>query len=205
MAVSPRKMGHVPRAQPALACPRWNCRSGWRPPNGCRTVGRIANRRSEDAVEGQERSAHPDRPGNTLRQVFAQLLAADRGGGGNADRRRTHADPHHERGPGAVSRRRAASSGSSASFVPHRGTDLSYGRVEDGGLRCLYHGWLFDRHGKCLDQPAEPREPEVLRPDQAPRLSGAGKGRRDLDLHGRRASRRSFRISSSSPVPNPTG
>ena len=39
---------------------------------------------------------------------------------------------------------------------PHRGTDLSYGRVEDGGLRCLYHGWLFDIHGKCLDQPAEP-------------------------------------------------
>jgi phenylpropionate dioxygenase-like ring-hydroxylating dioxygenase large terminal subunit len=41
-------------------------------------------------------------------------------------------------------------------FCPHRGTDLSYGRVEDGGLRCLYHGWLFDIHGKCLDQPAEP-------------------------------------------------
>jgi phthalate 4,5-dioxygenase oxygenase subunit len=41
---------------------------------------------------------------------------------------------------------------------PHRGTDLSYGRVEDGGLRCLYHGWLFDIHGKCLDQPAEPKD-----------------------------------------------
>ena len=40
---------------------------------------------------------------------------------------------------------------------PHRGTDLSYGRIEDGGLRCLYHGWLFDRDGKCLDQPAEPQ------------------------------------------------
>jgi phenylpropionate dioxygenase-like ring-hydroxylating dioxygenase large terminal subunit len=38
----------------------------------------------------------------------------------------------------------------------HRGTDLSYGRVEDGGLRCLYHGWLFDINGKCLDQPAQP-------------------------------------------------
>lgn len=41
---------------------------------------------------------------------------------------------------------------------PHRGTDLSYGRIEDGGLRCLYHGWLLDRHGKCLDQPAEPAD-----------------------------------------------
>jgi phenylpropionate dioxygenase-like ring-hydroxylating dioxygenase large terminal subunit len=40
-------------------------------------------------------------------------------------------------------------------FCAHRGTDLSYGRVEDGGLRCLYHGWLFDIHGNCIDQPAE--------------------------------------------------
>lgn len=38
----------------------------------------------------------------------------------------------------------------------HRGTDLSYGRVEDGGLRCLYHGWLYDIHGRILDQPGEP-------------------------------------------------
>ncbi len=38
----------------------------------------------------------------------------------------------------------------------HRGADLSYGRVEDGGLRCIYHGWLYDIHGHCLDQPAEP-------------------------------------------------
>jgi phthalate 4,5-dioxygenase oxygenase subunit len=39
---------------------------------------------------------------------------------------------------------------------PHRGADLSYGRVENGGLRCLYHGWLFDINGNCLDMPAEP-------------------------------------------------
>src|SRR5678809_775854 len=38
----------------------------------------------------------------------------------------------------------------------HRGADLSYGRIEDGGLRCLYHGWLFDRNGRCLEQPGEP-------------------------------------------------
>ncbi len=37
----------------------------------------------------------------------------------------------------------------------HRGADLSYGRVEDGGLRCIYHGWLFDVKGRCLDQPGE--------------------------------------------------
>ncbi len=39
---------------------------------------------------------------------------------------------------------------------PHRCADLSYGRVEDGGLRCIYHGWLFDIGGNCLEQPGEP-------------------------------------------------
>src|ERR1700761_5659403 len=39
---------------------------------------------------------------------------------------------------------------------PHRGMDLSYGRLEEGGLRCLYHGWLFNPNGQCLEQPNEP-------------------------------------------------
>ena len=39
---------------------------------------------------------------------------------------------------------------------PHRGTDLAYGRLEDGGLRCAFHGWLFDVTGRCLETPAEP-------------------------------------------------
>jgi phthalate 4,5-dioxygenase oxygenase subunit len=38
----------------------------------------------------------------------------------------------------------------------HRCADLSYGRIEAGGLRCVYHGWVFDVEGRCLDQPAEP-------------------------------------------------
>src|SRR6478609_11695028 len=38
----------------------------------------------------------------------------------------------------------------------HRGADLAYGRLEDGGLRCSFHGWLFDVNGKCLQTPAEP-------------------------------------------------
>jgi phthalate 4,5-dioxygenase len=38
----------------------------------------------------------------------------------------------------------------------HRGADLSYGRIEDGGLRCIYHGWLYDVDGRCLEQPGEP-------------------------------------------------
>lgn len=39
---------------------------------------------------------------------------------------------------------------------PHRGADLAYGRLENGGLRCLFHGWVFDVDGKCLETPAEP-------------------------------------------------
>ena len=39
---------------------------------------------------------------------------------------------------------------------PHRGADLAYGRLEDGGLRCAFHGWLFDVRGRCLETPAEP-------------------------------------------------
>jgi phthalate 4,5-dioxygenase len=39
---------------------------------------------------------------------------------------------------------------------PHRGVDLSFGRLEDGGLRCPFHGWLFDVDGACLETPAEP-------------------------------------------------
>ena len=38
----------------------------------------------------------------------------------------------------------------------HRGADLSYGRLEDGGIRCIYHGWLYDVNGRCLEQPGEP-------------------------------------------------
>src|SRR4051812_36921189 len=39
---------------------------------------------------------------------------------------------------------------------PHRGASLVYGRNEECGLRCLYHGWKFDVEGKCVDMPSEP-------------------------------------------------
>ncbi|MEA2641608.1 MAG: phthalate 4,5-dioxygenase [Chloroflexota bacterium] len=38
----------------------------------------------------------------------------------------------------------------------HRGTSLFYGRNEEGGLRCIYHGWKYDVHGHVLETPAEP-------------------------------------------------
>ncbi|MEK9659640.1 MAG: Rieske 2Fe-2S domain-containing protein [Chloroflexota bacterium] len=39
---------------------------------------------------------------------------------------------------------------------PHRHASLFWGRAEDGGLRCAYHGWLFDVSGACLDVPNAP-------------------------------------------------
>src|SRR6516225_6387868 len=38
---------------------------------------------------------------------------------------------------------------------PHRRADLSYGFVEECGIRCNYHGWRFDADGACLEQPFE--------------------------------------------------
>ena len=38
----------------------------------------------------------------------------------------------------------------------HRGTSLFFGKVEDEGVRCCYHGWLFSVEGHCLNQPCEP-------------------------------------------------
>src|SRR6266700_2606065 len=43
----------------------------------------------------------------------------------------------------------------------HRRADLSYGIREEQGLRCNYHGWLYDERGNCLQQPFE----EVARPE----------------------------------------
>ncbi len=38
----------------------------------------------------------------------------------------------------------------------HRGASLSYGRVEERGIACAYHGWLYDVEGNCLETPPEP-------------------------------------------------
>jgi nitrite reductase/ring-hydroxylating ferredoxin subunit len=38
----------------------------------------------------------------------------------------------------------------------HRGASLYYGKVEERGIRCCYHGWLFDVQGHCVEQPCEP-------------------------------------------------
>src|SRR5690348_14739661 len=41
---------------------------------------------------------------------------------------------------------------------PHRGASMFFGRNEEDGLRCVYHGWKFDFTGACVDMPSEPAE-----------------------------------------------
>ena len=80
---------------------------------------------------------------------------------------------------------------------PHRGTDLAFGRLEDGGLRCAFHGWLFDVDGRCLQTPAEPDDSNLcanIRQKSYPVVERAA----SCSPISARASRRHFRISTAS-------
>ena len=70
-------------------------------------------------------------------------------------------------------------------FCPHRRVDLSYGIPEEHGLRCMYHGWMMDETGQCIEQPFE----ETVHPDgqlqgegEGHRLPRSGVGRADMGL-----------------------
>jgi phthalate 4,5-dioxygenase oxygenase subunit len=43
-------------------------------------------------------------------------------------------------------------------FCAHRGVSLWFGRNEEGGLRCPYHGWKYDHTGQCIEVPSEPEQ-----------------------------------------------
>ena len=45
-----------------------------------------------------------------------------------------------------------------ANLCTHRGASLFFGRNEENGIRCVYHGWKFDTEGNCVDMPNEPPE-----------------------------------------------
>ena len=59
---------------------------------------------------------------------------------------------------------------------PHRGADLCYGRLEDNGIRCPFHGWHFDRTGQCVEQPAEPVGSKMYTQIKVPMLPVIEKG-----------------------------
>lgn len=55
----------------------------------------------------------------------------------------------------------------------HRGASLEYGVCEEKGLRCCYHGWLFDADGTILEIPGEPRDSKIVQRKQASVKQGA--------------------------------
>ena len=67
---------------------------------------------------------------------------------------------------------------------PHRGASMFFGRNEEEGLRCVYHGWKFDITGACVDMPSEPAESNFRNKVQRPRLPDDGARRHHLGLHG---------------------
>ncbi len=71
-------------------------------------------------------------------------------------------------------------------WCAHRGVDLAYGRLEECGMRCLYHGWLYDAEGRCVEQPAGARAQPLPHEDQTRLLPGAGAQRDRLRLPRRR-------------------
>jgi phthalate 4,5-dioxygenase len=60
-----------------------------------------------------------------------------------------------------------------AENCPHRGASLFFGRNEEGGLRCVYHGWKFAVDGHCVDMPNEPPESNFKEKVRANAYAGA--------------------------------
>jgi phenylpropionate dioxygenase-like ring-hydroxylating dioxygenase large terminal subunit len=61
-------------------------------------------------------------------------------------------------------------------FCPHRRAPLFFGRNEECGLRCVYHGWKFDVDGTCVDMPNEPAESNFKHKVQTQAYPGVQRG-----------------------------
>lgn len=91
--------------------------------------------------------------GNAVRGADAPLLASGRHLGQGHERSGEGADPRGGPDPLRDGKGRA---GLLHEHCAHRGSSLYYGKVEDEGIRCCYHGWLFAVDGACVEQPCEP-------------------------------------------------
>ena len=63
-----------------------------------------------------------------------------------------------------------------AANCPHRGASLFFGRNEESGLRCVYHGWKFSVDGTCVDMPNEPAESDFKTRVKATTYPGQERG-----------------------------
>jgi phthalate 4,5-dioxygenase oxygenase subunit len=61
-------------------------------------------------------------------------------------------------------------------YCPHRGAPLFFGRNEEKGLRCVYHGWKFDADGRCVDLPNAPEGPSFKEKIKIKRYPAVEKG-----------------------------
>jgi phthalate 4,5-dioxygenase len=92
--------------------------------------------------------------GNFMREYWIPVLQSE-------DLARPDSDPLRVRllGEDLVAFRDTSGAvGLLAHNCPHRGASLFFGRNEEGGLRCVYHGWKFAADGTCIDMPNEPAE-----------------------------------------------
>ena len=85
----------------------------------------------------------------------------------------------------------------------HRGADLAFGRLENGGLRCAFHGWLFDVTGQCLETPAEPKDSKLCKASGSAPIPWSRRAASSGPISAK-ASRRRFRRSTASSRPTAT-
>jgi phenylpropionate dioxygenase-like ring-hydroxylating dioxygenase large terminal subunit len=91
--------------------------------------------------------------GDLMRQYWIPaLLSTELGAGGRVKRVRLLGEDL------VAFRARDGKVGVMGEFCSHRRASLYFARNEDGGLRCVYHGWQFGADGRCLDMPNEPPE-----------------------------------------------
>ena len=59
-------------------------------------------------------------------------------------------------------------------FCAHRGTSLFFGRNEECGIRCSYHGWKYDITGQCVDLPSQPETAPIVKLKAYPCIERGG-------------------------------
>src|SRR5215510_10772797 len=119
----------------------------------------ISCRREGDAMLTREENelltrTGPGTPmGDLLRRYWIPVVqSGELEAGGRVKRVRLCGEPL------IVFRGKSGRTGLIGEFCPHRGASLFFGRVDEAGMSCVYHGWKFGDDGHCLAMPNEPTE-----------------------------------------------
>ena len=181
-------------AAPTLALPRmWRREAAKRCGRGIRTFSsnddfaytlRQILWRARYADRQRQRTSHPHWAGHQDGRADARILAAGVQIGRAESRRRAAAAHAARRGADRVARH-SGRVGIMDHRCPHRRASLFFGRNEQGGLRCVYHGWKFDVTGKCLDSRTCRNSTGIPTRSGAKAYQGRGAQRHRLGLSGR--------------------